>query len=905
MEVNTNLIINDIMSGSNRTFFLITKFDGEHVGFLTDLSNNYKESYWINCSYDFELSLTYNIMSQVITDEKEIGKIFQYVFSDYNQAHDFFILDEIFSVIEKKKTNCLLIIGEIDKLPSGSNEILLYMIKKCPKNLKIIFTSEKFFDLNYVFSDTDSPAIFLENELIVPNKEKIDLSQIKTETIKILYALVAKNIVERDFIEEIFDAGGDAYQIFVHKYKYSAMYAGGLVVFGPSVADVMRKKYGMSDAERYDIDPYLFAYYLKKEKYIKALSLAVNMKNEAWVNEVAKIMLNSGKTIVQLYGYLTQWKPSFDFISDSKYIYATFLSVIAKYHNENDKKFVLESVQKLLNNFPEPYINALVLRFLVLCSSSYDRNETSQNLVHDFFIEGYKKYGNKALVYAMPLLEFELRGKIQSDFAKLAEEYLTDKSFSEKIWYIWILQMFIIYKAKQGKYRSCKKYIELIGQIIPFYVPTNEKILPLLFLGDANVAQNSAKKILDLSGDDKIDMNYAEAYIINGTALLSVNKAYDAISCFDNAVQSAKYGSETYYRAIIWKIIAGSITGNAEYAGNLATFYYKKFSYEKNDFEKSVFLTAKAYCSLICGKHNDAKESAIESLKVYNKGLPYAIWADAIIAICDKDEKKSNDVLEKLNENGLDVYFKFMPDLYKSILYLCAKNPNKKEYVMRIVKKMNEGVSGGELAQQIKANFFGSIGIYCNGKEVVWKTKKAKELFYFYILKGENGVSRQEIIETFWPDYVYVSAINNLKTTNNIIRNALKNNNIDFTLDYLNEKYVLKLKIDENDYDFYQKMLLKANREKDIRKRLRYVLHLIKKCNEGFCHEIKNRFFDRERGRIRSELAGVLARLIRDLKSANEIMEADRFLVILKKVVTPAEYNDFVLELGKINNESK
>ena len=45
------------------------------------------------------------------------------------------------------------------------------------------------------------------------------------------------------------------------------------------------------------------------------------------------------------------------------------------------------------------------------------------------------------------------------------------------------------------------------------------------------------------------------------------NQAKEYYDAFDNAVQSAKYGSETYYRAIIWKIIAGSITGNAEYAG--------------------------------------------------------------------------------------------------------------------------------------------------------------------------------------------------------------------------------------------------------------------------------------------------------------------------------------------------
>ena len=101
------------------------------------------------------------------------------------------------------------------------------------------------------------------------------------------------------------------------------------------------------------------------------------------------------------------------------------------------------------------------------------------------------------------------------------------------------------------------------------------------------------------------------------------------------------------------------------------------------------------------------------------------------------------------------------------------------------------------------------------------------------------------------------------------------------------------------DYDFYQKMQLKANREKNVNKKTRYVLHLIKKCGEGFCPEIKNAFFDTERARIRLELARVMLQLIRALKVNNDMIEMNRFLSVYRQIVSTTEYNELMKELGK------
>ena len=62
-------------------------------------------------------------------------------------------------------------------------------------------------------------------------------------------------------------------------------------------------------------------------------------------------------------------------------------------------------------------------------------------------------------------------------------------------------------------------------------------------------------------------------------------------------------------------------------------------------------------------------------------------------------------------------------------------------------------------------------GINISGKE--WISKKARNLFIFIVLKGENGVSLDEIHNTFWPDVNLESARNSRAVALSSIRRVI------------------------------------------------------------------------------------------------------------------------------------
>ena len=56
-----SIIINEIMSSKSSSTIILTESDGEHSGFINDLANNYRTTFWVNASYDNDYSLAFTI----------------------------------------------------------------------------------------------------------------------------------------------------------------------------------------------------------------------------------------------------------------------------------------------------------------------------------------------------------------------------------------------------------------------------------------------------------------------------------------------------------------------------------------------------------------------------------------------------------------------------------------------------------------------------------------------------------------------------------------------------------------------------------------------------------------------------------------------------------------------------
>ncbi len=84
----------------------------------------------------------------------------------------------------------------------------------------------------------------------------------------------------------------------------------------------------------------------------------------------------------------------------------------------------------------------------------------------------------------------------------------------------------------------------------------------------------------------------------------------------------------------------------------------------------------------------------------------------------------------------------------------------------------------------IKANLFGKPSIQVNGLTVpdtAWKTKKNRGIFEYLLLRRGETVSKEKIIDLFWPDSDFNSASTSLRTALYQIRKILSAYGVDFT----------------------------------------------------------------------------------------------------------------------------
>lgn len=92
-----------------------------------------------------------------------------------------------------------------------------------------------------------------------------------------------------------------------------------------------------------------------------------------------------------------------------------------------------------------------------------------------------------------------------------------------------------------------------------------------------------------------------------------------------------------------------------------------------------------------------------------------------------------------------------------------------------------------------------SVFLDGSGKEVKWRTKKARELFaYLFHLQGA-GVSKNILIELLWPDAGSKNAIALFHTTLYSIRQTFVQEGLDDLISYEDKKYALNMELTDSD----------------------------------------------------------------------------------------------------------
>ena len=164
------------------------------------------------------------------------------------------------------------------------------------------------------------------------------------------------------------------------------------------------------------------------------------------------------------------------------------------------------------------------------------------------------------------------------------------------------------------------------------------------------------------------------------------------------------------------------------------------------------------------------------------------------------------DVAVRLNEIQPDIDVIFVTSHSKYALnafdlnaldYLVKplnKNRLRKTIQRFLNKKRSAAESKGVLADTLEIKCFGQFQIKFNGVPLKWRSHKTKELAALLIHNMDRNISRDEILDTLWPDEDVNIAANRLYSTIHYLRKAFKACCIKREMISINGKYSISMR---------------------------------------------------------------------------------------------------------------
>lgn len=122
------------------------------------------------------------------------------------------------------------------------------------------------------------------------------------------------------------------------------------------------------------------------------------------------------------------------------------------------------------------------------------------------------------------------------------------------------------------------------------------------------------------------------------------------------------------------------------------------------------------------------------------------------------------------------------------------------EDIVRVIRRLNKAVKGNppqKDGREGKAIFpvhcFGCFEVRDHQQQVLrWPTKKAEELFAYFLVHQGRHVSKWELLELFWADVAEERGLHNLYNTIYRIKQVLKKLSVPATIKKVNDGYILE-----------------------------------------------------------------------------------------------------------------
>ena len=793
-----------------------------YLDFLPDLVNNYRTVYCYDASWESQTDFLLCIAEKVLSKEEWlVAKSFC---DCYAENYKKTVLKKILSKIALLQNDCLFFFSGLETLNDSFDLSLLeFLLTDSPDNLKIVFCSTTVPHIDYNISTHSFPRIIIcdkEGECLKFDGEILRENYFTNEQRRSLCTLSALGVVHKDFAELLCPGIGIAVNALARSYRSVVLCLGEYYLFHSDLRDFLLSVCSpLWDEEKTKEEYVRFLY--ESKRYVESFEKSHIYQISTYLGKSLEKLMSTGRESY-IYSFFKSNRisiPSLPICNAlEKSIQNDYLGGI-----EAAKAIENESVRKIFT-----------FSFSLFC----EKRKEAFTAFYDEIAEDYSRIEvYSRLIYLFTYSEKKHLGSLPGFMQWMDKNVLPKSTDIAFLHYI-----SRIYSAT-GNYISAKKYLVRIKELCEYYSYSHVQSWTFFFTMPidtvATFAQDTNNAFLECCG---------YLYLRNKT---------QALSCLNKIKHNDDYSSDGMLGTALQGLFYGE-AGDPDFGRSLLLLYAVLCEREKRE-DSSIFYTALAYCEWLL--RNEAK--AFFYLHHGKRGHVDAFFAflsHALEINCTIErertaiiDKKVEELFKTAQECGYDNALVVLQSCFVPLMTYAMKREICPEYVARIqllLSKKKEFVPG---KKNIQIQFFGNTSVHIDRREISWKTKKCKELFLLYKFFPE-GIERSKIIDEIWSDYVFASAVNNLKTTNNLIRKTLRDYNVAFEFSYVNGKYKLSTDFPECDYDVFCGLVKEFDSLHDVRKRIVILNRLLAYFDEGFASDCEIKCFIEENEKIKEEL---------------------------------------------------
>ncbi len=849
-----NKIINGILSAKS-SVLLVCPTKPSALDFLPDLINNFGSCIICNMQWEVEglaVSLYKNVLKENVRNE---------LISLYRKNREKYRPVIVNEIIGNLKSGSLVFICGLDNLHSDDRDVLFLLMLSCPETVRIVFSSEVCPDFASALPAKMFPRVLsCEQDPPLSFDAETLQSGLSEEEKRFLSRISRCAYVDGEFVNTLYDGALDLLSHIAKNYRFAMLRTGNVFRFAPEFHDAFSEWDGdETDEEIYD--KYL-AYCLQKGDAEKCFYHALCLTRANYVEKAAEVLLQTAKM---------------------PFIIETLL--LLPYPEENDSLKPILALLKwgkersaALSDYPAP-----------LKKIYYYRQLSSQkaHTLDEFCLEINTCNDDDFLQYAelnacLNYLErFELAKK--TPFFERCKEALTRKDIASNPHYLDLILAAADVASILGRYDLGSAYLKTLRAAFPFFRFSEIRIWEYL-LGNPFLTQNTEESdALPLCEPN------AEKVFSVLTDLCHGQKKRAEKTLPPFSVSDCENLPTQAFRAALHSLLAAEI-GWYEYAENIICFYIErcKINYAP---VLPLLRSSLSFCRWLEGKKTEATAYASAQEPFQNSPNVFSFLSEGISLSRTLEEDKSETTLERVNNillaaqnNGYGNLIAIFPRCFLTILATAEEKKIMSEYTARLRATIQNKTEKGAGTEPLYIRFFGNSTVLAGKKEIHWKTKRCKELFLLYQLFPE-GIDRNRLLFLVWKEYEYNSAVNNLKTSNNLIRKTLAQYDIEFDFSYLSGKYKLTAKRAESDLDVYRRYI--DSPTTDLKKRILEIDRLFGLCEEGFIADSDLPFFIEKRDKIQREIGLIILALIKDLMANGDYVAANRMVLRLEKIKYP------------------